>query len=425
MRITTVLRLPALLALFLAFAACELLTGPADGVRETRLPRPLSADEQALIRAGNSFAFDLIRQVPVEDPAAPNVFLSPLSASMTLGMAMNGAAGDTWSQMRDALGFREIEEPAINQAYQNLIALLGDLDPRVEFGLANAVWARQGIPFHEDFLERTRTSFDARVEALNFGDPSAAGRINSWVADRTNGRIPELVDRIPPNAIMYLTNAVYFKGDWQYRFDRGDTQPRPFTRADGRVVQAPTMAMETDLRYVTDDQVSVLELPYGGGAFTAIVALPARDRSIGELMAELDADTWFDWMGRIDATAPRAAGVLLPRFELSYDRVLNDDLEALGMVDAFRRGAADFTRLTPLAAAEAGDVFLSRVQQKSFVRVDEVGTEAAAATLAEVVAVCAGCGQPAFAFDRPFLFAIRERLSNTVLFIGVIGDPTQ
>lgn len=421
---TNIFRLPALVAVSLSLAACTQLTGPADSPKETQLPRPLSADEQALIHAGNSFAFDLIRQVPVEDPDAPNVFLSPLSASMTLGMAMNGASGDTWSQMRDALGFREMEEPAINQAYQDLIALLEDLDSRVEFGLANSVWARQGTPIHEDFLERTRTSFDAQVETLDFGDPLAAGRINDWVADRTNGRIPELIDRTSEAAIMYLINAVYFKGDWQYRFDPSDTRPRPFTRADGRTVQAPTMAIETDLRYTTDSQVSIVELPYGGGAFTAIVALPAQGQSIGDLMTGLDADTWSDWMDRVEAAEPRAASVLLPRFELSYDRVLNDDLEALGMVDAFRQGAADFTRLTPLAAAEAGEVFLSMVRQKSFVKVDERGTEAAAATVAEVVVVCAGCGRPTLAFDRPFLFAIRERLSNSILFIGVIGDPT-
>lgn len=414
---------PLLLAASIALSACESLTGPRGGAPELQLPRALSGDERALITAGNSFAFDLIRQVPIDDPASPNVFLSPLSASMALGMAMNGAAGDTWSQMRDALGFAGLDEPNINQAYHDLIELLRGLDPKVEFGLANSVWGREGIAFHQDFLDRTRTFFDAHVEDLDFDDPASLGIMNGWVEAATNGRIEELIDAIDPDAIMYLINAVYFNGDWTYRFEEDETRPRPFTRADGGTVEVDMMAMETDLRFFVDDRASVLELPYGGGAFSAIAVLPAPGRTIGELVAGLDAGVWADWMAEIDGAEPLAAGVMLPRLELEYDRALNDDLQALGMLDAFNAGGlADFSRLTPLALP--GKVYLSRVQQKSFLKVDERGTEAAAATFAEIVLVCAGCSGPRFVFDRPFLFAIRERLSATILFIGVIGDPT-
>jgi serine protease inhibitor len=418
------LRLSIFVAALISIAGCESLAGPKPGAGEIRLPRALTADERALISAGNDFAFDLMRLVRVDDPESPNVFLSPLSASMALGMAMNGAGGATWSQMRDALGFRGLEEPAINRAYRDLIDLLGGLDPKVEFGLANSVWARLGIPFHESFLDRTRTSFGAHVQALDFSAPATLGTINGWVEDRTRGRIRELIDQIPDEAILYLINAVYFNGDWVTRFDPAETRNGPFTRLDGRVVQVPMMGMQTDLRYFTDSQASVVELPYGDGAFSAIAALPAPGRSISDLVAGLDRARWTEWMARLDAAQPRSAGVRLPRFEMRYDRVLNDDLRALGMVDAFAEGRADFTRMTPLQAAREGRVVISRVQQKSFLKVDERGTEAAAATFVEVVLVCAGCGAPAFSFDRPFVFAIRERLSGTVLFIGVIGDPT-
>lgn len=423
MRSRTLVQL-LLVAPLVGLPACDALTDPRPGAPAIELPRALTAEERAVIGAGNTFAFDLISQVPLDDPASPNVFLSPLSASMSLGMAMNGAGGETWSQMREALGFRDLDEPAINQAYHDLIELLRELDPKVEFGLGNSVWAREGIPFHDDFLDRTRRWFDAHVEALDFADPASLDIMNGWVEDRTNGRIRELIDAISDDAIMYLINAVYFNGDWLYEFDEEETSRRPFTRADGTAVEVDMMAMEADLRFFIEEGGGVLELPYGGRAYSAIAALPARDQSLAEMVTGLDAATWADWMSRLEAVEPTAVGVMLPKLEIRYDRLLNDDLQALGMRSAFNLGGpADFSRMTPLG--EPGDVYLSRVQQKSFLKVDERGTEAAAATFTEVVIICAGCGGgPALVFDRPFLFAIRERLSGTILFIGVIGDPS-
>jgi serine protease inhibitor len=408
----------------LSLPGCESLTEPGGSVPEIELPRSLSAEELALISAGNRFAFDLLRQVPLEHPDTPNVFLSPLSASMALGMTMNGAAGETWTEMRDALGFAGLDEPAINQGYRDLLDLLRGLDPRVEFGLANSVWARQGETFHEDFLDRTRTYFDAHVEALDFKDPASRDVMNGWVADRTNGRIEELIDAIDPIAIMYLINAVYFNGDWVYEFDEKATRPRPFTRADGRLVQAEMMAMAADLRYFLDADAAVVELPYGGRAFSAIAALPGPGRTAADLVASLDADLWDGWMARIGQADPAGIEVVLPKLELHYDRRLNEDLQALGMRQAFNADGptADFSRMTVIEFP--GEVFINRVQQKSFLKVDERGTEAAAATFVEMGRIVSVGGPPAIHFDRPFLFAIRERLSGTVLFIGVIGDPT-
>jgi serine protease inhibitor len=425
MRTPNAARLPllrtAILLFVLPMPACDSLLGPVGGAGEIELPRALSADEQALIGAGNRFAFELLRQAPLEHPDSPNVFLSPLSASMALGMTMNGAAGETWSQMRDVLGFPDLDEPAINRGYRGLIELLRGLDPRVEFGLANSVWARQGVPFHEDFLDRTRTWFDAHVQTLDFADPASRDVMNGWASDRTNGRIDELIDEIPPEAIMYLINAVYFNGDWVYQFDQSVTRSRPFTRAHGGDVMADMMSMEAELRFTSDDHATVLELPYGGRAFAAIAALPAGGTTVADLVARLDVEVWSDWMSRIEATAPAAVGVALPRLELHYDRLMKHDLQALGMTHAFVPRLADFSRLTPVGGPDS-DVHVSRVQQKTFLKVDERGTEAAAATFVEIGRMSGG--PPALVFDRPFLFAIRERLSGTLLFIGVIGDPT-
>ncbi|MFO7892505.1 MAG: serpin family protein [Longimicrobiales bacterium] len=397
-------------------------TGPPEAI--TELPRPLTTAEEAVIEGSNLFALELLREVRAASDS-PNVFLSPLSASMALGMTLNGAAENTWAQMRDVLGFAGLEEPAINESYRDLIALLLELDPQVTFGLGNSVWAREGIPFHDAFYDRVTTYFDAEAREVDFSDPAAKDAINAWVDDVTNGRITEMVQEIPPEMIMYLINAIYFNGDWREQFDPARTSAAPFERADGSTVSVPLMSINTDFRSFRTQAAMGVELPYGGDAFTAVAVLPADpERGIAEVVAELDAATWAEWMAALDEADAREVVVQLPRFELEYERTLNDDLTALGMTDAFSELQADFTRLTPvdLPAGEGPPwVFISEVKQKTFLKVDEEGTEAAAATS---VGIGLTSAPPSYRFDRPFLFAIRERLSGTILFIGVIGDPS-
>lgn len=418
----------AVAVLVTAIAACGDPTGPTPPAI-IELPRPLSAAEVAVIDGSNTFSFDLLREARSRDPSA-NTFLSPLSASMALGMTLNGTDQETASQMRHMLGFGEMEEPEINEAYRDLIALLLDLDPAVDFALGNSIWSRKGIPFHADFLDRTRTFFDAEVQELDFTDPAAVDLINAWVAGVTNGRIQELIQEIPDNAIMYLLNAIYFNGDWRRTFDKDRTRPARFTLADGSTAQVEMMAGHVGYRVLrAADGVSGVELPYGGDAFAAVAILPRPDQSVDELIAGLEAAHWEEWMHAFETAAVAedtdkpGIEVFLPRIELEYERLLNDDLEALGMTDAFDRQLADFTRLTPvdLPAGEGPPwVYVSKVKQKTFLKVDERGTEAAAATSVEIVVESAPLP---LVFDRPFLFAIRERLTGTILFLGAIGDP--
>jgi serine protease inhibitor len=413
----TTLRRPArlfLAATLLALPACEFLTGPRGGTPEpiTELPRSLTPAELEVIRSSNVFAIDLLRQSVTARPAAANVFLSPLSASMALGMTMNGAAGETWTQMRDMLGFEGLDEAAINEAYRALIDLLLELDPGVTFGLGNSIWTRLGLSVVPDFYDRVREYFAAEVQELDFSDPATLAIINGWVEEATHGRIDEILDQIGTNDVMYLINAIYFLADWTEQFDRSRTEERPFTRADGSTVTIPLMSQTGEFRYFHAEDARGIELPYGGGAFTAVAVLPAEGETLAELVAGLDTERWADWMDRLDAREPDRAFVALPRFEIEYEQLMNGDLEALGMVDAF--GPADFSRMV-----QGGGVWVDRVVQKTFLRVDEEGTEAAAATIVVMVE----SAPPEFVFDRPFLFTIRERLSGTVLFVGVIGDP--
>ena len=402
--------LACLLALLLAPTGCvESPTDPSGQVDEiTQLPRALTANEAEVIGASNRFAFDLLAQA--NSPGA-NLFLSPLSASMALGMTMNGAAGETWSQMRDVLGFDGLAEEEINAAYASLLELLVGLDPSVETALGNSVWTRLGFPVHADFLAAVREAFDAEVAEVDFANPAASARINEWVKAATNGRIEDIVPAvIPPAVVMYLINAIYFKAPWTFRFDPADTRTAPFHLEDGSTQPVSLMTLRRELPYQENGRFQAVDLPYGGSAFSMTVLLPLPGVSVDDLAESLDAMAWKDIAGGFHDTE---LALFLPRFRMSYERTLNDDLTALGMVDAFDR-RADLTRLSPV-----GGLWISSVKQKSWVDVNEEGTEAAAATVVTVVE----SASPVLRADRPFLFVIRERLSGTVLFVGKVASP--
>ncbi len=403
----------ALLAV--AVAACGGPTEP-DGPPPllTQLPRPLSAGELRIVDGANAFSFDLLREATRAMAADSNPFLSPLSASMALGMALNGANGETFADMQTALRFSGMTEEEINAGYRDLIELLGSLDARTDMRIANSMWAREGFPLEEAFQEAGRTYFDAEVAALDFGSPSAVETINGWASDKTNGRIPELLDQIPPDAVLYLINAIYFKGKWRLPFDRKDTQSGPFHGADGVDRTADLMRLEEKLWYQEKEHFQAVDLLYGNGAFAMTVLLPREGRSPVEVLAGLDAASWKALTAGFHE---EEVHLTLPRFRVEYSRKLNDDLSALGMGIAFDPSRADLYRI---ADVRPDRLAISRVVQKTFVEVNEEGTEAAAATSVEVVVTSAPQVYQV-RVDRPFVFAIRERLSGAVMFLGVMN----
>jgi serpin B len=380
----------------------------------TELPRELSVAERSLIGASNVFTVDLLRRIREDSPDS-TIFLSPLSASMALGMTMNGATGATRSQMEQMLGFAGLSASAINTAYRDLIGLLRDLDPRVDFRLANAIFHRNTFQMQASFLDETREYFDARVEGLDFDDPGAADHMNDWVRAATEDRIDGIIDPpIDPLTMAFLMNAIYFKGDWTGQFDPRDTYSGPFHLEGGGTENVRFMVKDDSVGLRSTEAWQGVELPYGGGAWVMTLAIPRDDHDLDAVLADLESilDPSAEWR-------PGNARLHLPRFELEWDRALNDDLKALGMADAFEPYLADFTPMYALARDEG--LHVSNVKQKTFLKVDEEGTEAAAVTVVEITVVCA-CGPPEIRADRPFFLAIRERLSGTVLFAGVIVE---
>lgn len=414
---------PAAFLLTAALTACGESTPPFEPI--AALPRLLTADEQEIIAASNDFGLDLFRRVytgagPGEPPAEEyepdtNVFLSPLSASMALGMALNGAVGDTWTGMRAGLAFDDLSQDQVNAAYRSLIDLLVGLDERVDFAIGNSVWTRQDFPVLQSFYDVVQQYFDAEARSLDFDDPTSVDTINAWIRAATNGLIEEGIEQISVYDMVFLINAIYFQGLWTDQFDPEDTRPASFERADGSTVTVDMMSLKAEFRTASTETFRAAELPYGGGAYSMVVVLPHRDVALADVVVGLQEGGWDVLTERLDALeAGSEIPLELPKFTTAYDIYLNDALRAMGMDVAFGVDA-DFGNLTPV------DVCIQYVRQKSFVEVDEAGTKAAAVT---VVSIGLTSAPTPFVVDRPFIFALRERFSGTVLFIGAIGDPT-
>lgn len=381
----------------------------------TTLPRQLNSTEQAIAASTPAFGIGLLRAVN-RSFADTNVFISPLSATMALGMALNGAAGTTYDEMRVSLGLPDRPLAELNMSYRGLMALLRGLDKTVDFRIANSVWYTNGFAnaIAPAFLTDTRTYFDAQAAGLDFQSPQAIATINAWVNTSTNGKIPKILESIPPEMVMYLINAIYFKGAWRDAFDPKKTADGEFTTHRGQRVAAKFMTRKGGYRAAIVGGTQVVELPYGGDAFAMTIAMPAATQSIN---AFVDGLTPSSWAGFTASLTEPGFDLYLPKFRLEWEDSLNDELKSMGMRQAFIGGGADFTRLSP---SEGRKLYISEVKQKTFVDVNEEGTEAAAVTSVGIGIVSL---PPSIRIDRPFVFAIRERLSGTIVFMGKIVRP--
>jgi serine protease inhibitor len=404
--------------------ACHNVTAPVHAAPAalTQLPRQLTLSEISVRDAANAFSFALWGKVNAAQRDT-NLFISPLSASFALGMAMNGAATVTYDQMLGALQFGSMSLADINAGYRSLIALLRALDPTVSMQIANSIWYRNGLPVLPSFLDTTRTYFDATAKGLGFDDvPGSLATINGWVNGATNGKIPKVLDNIDPNEVMFLINAIYFKGSWRSQFDPAKTASATFTTSAGDAQQMQLMHQVGTLPYAETATCQAVDLAYGDSAFTMTVLLPKTGSDIQSVAASLTPAAWQSLVGSL-----RAAGQVdlsLPKVTIAYKRRLDPDLMSMGMVEPFDRNGADFTRMAP---APAGfQLFIEFVQQNSFVDINEEGTEAAAVTTVGIGTTAAPLGPTIMRVDHPFIIVIRERLTGTVLFMGkVVRMPQQ
>jgi serpin B len=387
------MRLPPLsrsLALFLAAAAAacstdstaDVGTGPdttnpgasIPGGRDTALQASVTAAERQTVAASNEFGLTLFRQVN-RRRAGQNVFISPYSAAVALGMTLNGAAGSTATAMATTLGFGGRPLGEIDATYRALAQRLVDADTSVRFASANAIWYNRDVPFTQAFFDTTARYFGARVEGLDFRDEQASlAKINGWAREQTNGRIEKVLDRIrADDQAMFLLNALYFKGDWTSPFPTASTRQAEFTRADGSRQTVDMMSQRRVFPVWRAADLVAVDLPYGNGNFSMTILVPTGTRTVDQLVESLDARRWQQV---VDSLRGQDMQLHVPRFTLRYEDEWKDVLTAMGMGIAFQGGLADFTRMSPAGKR----LFIEFVKQKAFVGVNEKGTEAGAVT---------------------------------------------
>lgn len=409
-----VVRATALLAsigVVTTMAACSSAADPNPEPRPAlqSLPRPLTAQEDAIRNAANAFSFSLWQQLNRSTPDE-NIFVSPLSASFALGMALGGAKGPTYEEMRSTLQL-PAEVADVGAGYKSLITLLTSLDPSVTMEIANSVWYRREFTPKQTFLDGTRAAFNATVSPLDFTDKQAAlSAINGWVSDKTHQRIPSILDDISDDEVMFLINAIYFKGGWREKFDPARTSNAPFHGVGGDQT-IPFMSRSGTIAYAESPTYQAIDLPYGDSAFAMTVVLPKATSSVAEVAASLSDDAWNALTSNLHTGH---VDLWLPKVKLTWEKTLNSDLKALGMQLAFTDGA-DFTGIS----SDVG-LLISSVRQKAYVDVNEEGTEAAAVTSVGFTTTSAPMSV-VVRVDRPFIFAIRERLTGTVLFLATVN----
>lgn len=373
-----------------------------------------------LAEATRAFGFNLFGQLTVSHPA-DNTFISPLSVALALAMTYDGAAGATQQAMAAALSLGNRSAQDVNSANATLLAYLRGRAAHVELTIADSLWARMGITFQAAFMDDARRFYDAEVATLDFRDPGAPARINAWVAARTQGKIPSIVaDRIDPHTVLFLINAIYFKGAWTVPFDTKRTTRRPFTLAGGAHKSVQMMAQSGRYRYYDDGTFQAIRLPYGNGALSMYVFLPAAGAGLTGFLARLNAQTWQQWTARmVDAQGT----IMLPRFSADYAVGLKDALTNLGMGVAFDRQRADFGRMVALGLNQRA--YIQDVRHRAVVQVDEHGTTAAGATSVSVGIMAAIPSRPPFTMivDRPFFCAIADDATGVPLFMGAIANP--
>ena len=381
-------------------------------------PSAKKADDR-LTAATNRFAFKLYDQI-LKRRTSKNTFLSPTSVMLSLAMTYNGADGETRQAMSRVLEIEGMSLEDVNRAFADLKSALAPTDPKIQLKIANSLWVRNGFAINPAFIERNKQHYAAEIANLDFADPGAPETINSWVNRNTEGKIPKIVDRISPESVLFLINAIYFKGQWKVEFNKENTKPDVFRLAGGERKELPMMSQSGSYDYYKGKDFQSVALPYGNGRVSMYVFLPDEQTGLDQFEQELTPENWDMWMKSFRITP---GDLKLPRFKVEWESQLNDALKALGMAEAFDSHRANFSLIGGMNSGNL--LYISQVKHKTWCEVNEEGTVAAAVTSVGVSVT--SVQQPRERFfmkvDRPFFLTIRDNLTGVVLFMGSVTNP--
>lgn len=371
----------------------------------------LTADQATLVRSGNDFAFDIFRRVA--ETAESNIIISPLSISVALSMAANGAEGETRTGMMNALRTGSETPEDINKAYQDLTKALLNVDRRVLITLANSMWVEDDFPVKKNFKDILTEYYSAEGRSFDINDSSVPGEVNNWIEGKTNGLIKNMLDSLDPQTVMLLINAIYFKGQWRSQFDKDLTAPADFHKTPEEIISVPMMNQKSNYKVYKGTDFTLAEFPYGQGNYVMDVILPDGSNNVNDLIRNISSENLNNYISNMHEEEVQLS---FPRFKYGYKKELKSILSDMGMGLAFTE-MADFSNISDIA------VMISFVLHQAFIETNEEGTEAAAATIIGFVTTSMPAGPMELKLDRPFMYIIRETTTNSILFMGRLSDP--
>lgn len=390
----------------------------AQGLQEVSprmiLPRQ-SWDETRLVKAQTQFGLKLFSALATTHQQQ-NIFISPTSISLALSMLYNGATGETQQEIATGLGIQGVEIDSLNRANQALENNLNNHESPVKLTMANSLWARQGFSFRYQFLKNNRDYYNGQITNLNFASNEASGIINRWIKENTQGKIKEVINQIQDEDVLLLTNAAYFQGSWAIEFDEDLTEEKPFYRFGKHPKNYSFMSRQGTYRYLETPQLQGINLPYDEGRFSLYLFLPKSDKNIRDIFQSLTVTQWQ----KLLANFKEKSGFLqLPRFTLNYEIDLTEALKSLGLSTMFSPANSQFSSLTSHSA------YLNRIKHQTLLEINEKGTQPPLIKSMNVkVASVMRSSKPFnMIVDRPFLCAIQDSQTGTILFIGMIVDP--
>ncbi len=375
--------------------------------------------DKEVVEGNNKFAFNIFKEIS-KDENNKNVFISPLSISMALTMTYNGAKENTKAEMNKVLGYEGMSDDKINNSYKILHSYLENIDENVKLNLSNSIWIREGQNINKEFININKDIFGAKVDNLDFSKSSSVDKINNWIEKSTNNMIKDMLKGpIDGDVIMYLINAIYFKGQWQEPFDTNNNIIGKFTNSKGEKSEIDFMrkvAADDKTFYGEKDDFKAIKMPYDSGKVSMYAVLPKEGLNIDNFINNLDMNKWNSIKESI-GKEQEAVNVSFPKFEIEYGaKELKEPLAALGMKDIF----SDRANLSGIREG----ICVSSVLHQGKIEVNEKGSEAAAATIVEVreTAMPIINDPKEFIADRPFVFIIEDEESGTILFMGKLEE---
>jgi len=359
--------------------------------------------------ANNLFAFKLFRDIFFKNKNK-NFFISPLSLAINLSLLLNGAKSNTAKEIAESLNLKDFEQDQINTNYQQLIQNLSLSDERVQLFIANSLWGADWVNFYEGFLKQGEEFYQAKLAKLDFSKPSTTKTINNWVNDKTKGKIPTIVDQIDASTILIVLNAIYFKAEWQKKFNKEKTKLEAFYLPTKIIKLCPLMFSDEKANVLETKVFAATSLPYSDGRLSLLLFMP-KNLSLEDFCQNLSLEDYQNYFNQPWSTS----NVAIPKFTLEFEIDLINHLISLGITEAFSN-KANFS----FVAKTNEPLKLNKIIQKTFFMVNEEGSEAAAATLSSTLAA----GLPSIVlFNQPFFYLIRDNKTGLILFMGVLASP--